>query len=259
MIYAAFSVHRDLEKISANYAENESFEERKNRIMDKQGYKKLLLDYTKKAYSEKLFTGTSGNLSIYDRKENCIYITPSSTSYETMTVDDIVIINPDGDILEGDRAPSSEWRLHVAIYKQRKEVTSVVHTHSPYATAFAVADMQIPIILIEMVPFIGDSIQVAKFAIPGDEEVGQEAVKAMKGRKGCLLQNHGAVAAGENIESAYNTAVYIEDSAKIYYLSSTVGNAKVISDEQVEKFKLKLNMNVKEYDENVPEIMKKTS
>lgn len=212
--------------------------------MNKQEYKKLLLDYTKRAYKDKLFAGTSGNLSVYDRANDYIYITPSSTPYETMTREDIVIINVTGEVIEGKLLPSSEWKLHTVIYKERPEINAVVHTHSQYATAFAVADMSIPLILVEMLPFIGDNIQVAGFALPGEQEVGTEAVKAMKGRKGCLLKNHGAVAAGENIDSAYTTAVYIEDAAKIYYLACTVGKAEEIPPEQIEKYNLKVRGSV---------------
>ncbi len=177
--------------------------------MNREKYREILLAYTKKAYENKLFAGTSGNLSIYDDENDCIYITPSSIPYENMECEDMVVITMDGTVLEGKHQPSSEWKLHANIYKERKEIKAVVHTHSPYATAFAVANMPIPMILVEMLPSIGDAVQVAGFALPGDEKVGIEAVKALEGRKGCLLKNHGAVAIGEEIESAYITAVYI--------------------------------------------------
>ena len=81
---------------------------------------------------------------------------------------------------------------------------------------------------------------MAGFALPGDEKVGIEAVKALEGRKGCLLKNHGAVAIGEEIESAYITAVYIEDAARIYYLASTVGTVGEIPKEQLEIFRQRM-------------------
>lgn len=208
--------------------------------MNKQNYREILLAYTKKAYENKLFAGTSGNLSIYDDENDCIYITPSSIPYENMECEDMVVITMDGTVLEGKHQPSSEWKLHANIYKERKEIKAVVHTHSPYATAFAVANMPIPMILVEMLPSIGDAVQVAGFALPGDEKVGIEAVKALEGRKGCLLKNHGAVAIGEEIESAYITAVYIEDAARIYYLASTVGKVGEIPKEQLEIFRQRM-------------------
>ncbi len=208
--------------------------------MNREKYREILLAYTKKAYENKLFAGTSGNLSIYDDENDCIYITPSSIPYENMECEDMVVITMDGTVLEGKHQPSSEWKLHANIYKERKEIKAVVHTHSPYATAFAVANMPIPMILVEMLPSIGDAVQVAGFALPGDEKVGIEAVKALEGRKGCLLKNHGAVAIGEEIESAYITAVYIEDAARIYYLASTVGTVGEIPKEQLEIFRQRM-------------------
>ena len=208
--------------------------------MNREKYREILLAYTKKAYENKLFAGTSGNLSIYDDENDCIYITPSSIPYENMECEDMVVITMDGTVLEGKHQPSSEWKLHANIYKERKEIKAVVHTHSPYATAFAVANMPIPMILVEMLPSIGDAVQVAGFALPGDEKVGIEAVKALEGRKGCLLKNHGAFAIGEEIESAYITAVYIEDAARIYYLASTVGTVGEIPEEQLEIFRQRM-------------------
>ena len=124
--------------------------------MNREKYREILLAYTKKAYENKLFAGTSGNLSIYDDENDCIYITPSSIPYENMECEDMVVITMDGTVLEGKHQPSSEWKLHANIYKERKEIKAVVHTHSPYATAFAVANMPIPMILVEMLPSIGE-------------------------------------------------------------------------------------------------------
>lgn len=208
--------------------------------MDKQKAKQLVLETTKRAYALGLFAGTSGNLSIYDAEKDEIYITPSSTPYETMQVEDIVTIDCEGHVLEGALQPSSEWRLHTAIYKARPDAKAVVHTHSPYATAYATMDKPIPMILVEMLPFIGDTVKVARFALPGDPAVGTEAVRALEGRKGCLLQNHGVVAIGEDLPAAFTTAVYIEDAAKICYLADTAGKPNPIPEEQIELFRARM-------------------
>lgn len=123
--------------------------------MEKQEAKQLVLETTKRAYAMGLFAGTSGNLSIYNSAKGEIYITPSSTPYETMQAEDIVTIDLEGHVLEGELLPSSEWRLHTAIYKARPDAGAVVHTHSPYATAYATMDKPIPIILVEMLPLSG--------------------------------------------------------------------------------------------------------
>ena len=208
--------------------------------MDKQKAKQLVLETTKRAYALGLFAGTSGTLSIYNAEKDEIYITPSSTPYETMQVEDIVTIDCEGHVLEGALQPSSEWRLHTAIYKARPDAKAVVHTHSPYATAYATMDKPIPMILVEMLPFIGDTVKVARFALPGDPAVGTEAVRALEGRKGCLLQNHGVVAIGEDLPAAFTTAVYIEDAAKICYLADTAGKPNPIPEEQIELFRARM-------------------
>lgn len=212
-------------------------EKRKVAIMEKQEAKQLVLETTKRAYAMGLFAGTSGNLSIYNSAKGEIYITPSSTPYETMQAEDIVTIDLEGHVLEGELLPSSEWRLHTAIYKARPDAGAVVHTHSPYATAYATMNRPIPMILVEMLPFIGDTVKVARFALPGDPAVGTEAVHALEGRKGCLLQNHGVVAIGEDLPSAFTTAVYIEDAAKICYLADTAGVPNPIPEEQIALFR----------------------
>lgn len=208
--------------------------------MEKQKAKQLVLETTKRAYALGLFAGTSGNLSIYNTEKNEIYITPSSTPYETMQVEDIVTIDCEGHVLEGTLQPSSEWRLHTAIYKACPDAKAVVHTHSPYATAYATMDKPIPMILVEMLPFIGDTLKVARFALPGDPAVGTEAVRALEGRKGCLLQNHGVVAIGGDLPAAFTTAVYIEDAAKICYLADTAGKPNPIPEEQIELFRARM-------------------
>lgn len=196
--------------------------------------KQELLKYTKQSYDEALFAGTSGNLSAYDADGGVMLITPSSVAYPTMTDDDIMALTLDGTILEGCHRPSSEWRMHTEIYKARPEIGSIVHTHSPYATSFAVSNETIPVILIEMIPFLGGDIQVAKFALPGTAEVGIEAIKKLKDRNSCLLANHGTVAIGANLSQAHIRAVYVEDAAKIYSLAKGNGNVVVIPDEYVQ-------------------------
>ncbi|MBR2830417.1 MAG: class II aldolase/adducin family protein, partial [Solobacterium sp.] len=138
--------------------------------------------WTKQSYAEKLFAGTSGNLSMYDPDSGIMTITPTSIPYETILPEDMVAMKLDGEVVDGHYAPSSEWRLHAEIYKAFPEAGAVVHSHSPYATAFAVAHQSIPVILIEMVPFLGGDVPLAEFAVPGTDAVGLNAVAAMQER-----------------------------------------------------------------------------
>lgn len=196
--------------------------------------KKLVLEYAKKAYHEKLMAGTSGNMSIYDRESGLMVITPSSVDYETMQLDDIMVITLDGEIVEGVHRPSSEWRMHAVMYREKPEVNSVVHTHSPFATSYAVSHENIPVILVEMIPFLGGDIGIADFAFPGTPNVGENALNALKERNGCLLANHGVLAVGPSLEKAYIRAVYIEDAARIYHYAKGNGQVILVSEKDIQ-------------------------
>ena len=192
-------------------------------------YKKLLVAYGKKLLDKKLVAGTSGNLSLRG-KDDEIYITPSGMDYLEITEDDIVKINFMGEILEGDKKPSSEWMMHVEIYKNYPNYNAIVHTHSPIATAFAVSRKKIPLILIEMKPFLGGEIEVAPFKPSGSLELAKSLIQYLKKSNSCLLANHGVVSCGKNIESAFLSAEYVEDAAKIYYYSLNIGDPKIIEE-----------------------------
>ena len=197
--------------------------------------KQHLVDMAKKAFADKMFAATSGNLSIYDRENNRMYITPGSYPYEIMTADDVMVIDLDGNILEGPHKPSSEWSMHAAVYRANENAGAIVHTHSPYATAFAINNMPIPVVLYEIVFFLGGDIPVAEGAIPGTDAVGENCVKVLKDRYGCLMGNHGALAYGDTLERAYTRALYIEDAAKAYSIALSHGPVKVIESTEVQK------------------------
>ena len=175
------------------------------------------------AFREGLFSGTSGNMSCCLREEGRMLITPTSVRYDVMRAEDIVVMRLDGTILEGHLQPSSEWRMHAAIYEKKPGVSAVFHTHSPYATAFAVNRQTIPAVLIEAFAFLGGDIRCADYATPGTREVGLNALPALEGRMGCTLANHGVLAVGEDLQQAYLNAEYVEDVARIYSLARAVG------------------------------------
>jgi len=196
--------------------------------------KKQVLEHVQQAYRSSLMAGTSGNLSVLT-EDGKMVITPSGINYMTMTVDDVMVIDLDGKILEGPHRPSSEWPMHAEIYKNRPEVRSVVHTHSPYATAFSVVNEPIPLILIEMVYFLLREVPVAPVATQGTISVGEGVVEALKNGVACLMQNHGAVTVGRDLPEAYIRTEYVEDAAKIYHMARTVGTPTLIPDEIVKE------------------------
>ena len=129
----------------------------------------------------------------------------------------------DGTVLEGESRPSSEWRMHAVLYQSRPDIGAVFHTHSPYATAFAVTHQDIPAVLIEAHLFLGGEIRCAPYATPGTREVGEYACSVLEGRGGCTLANHGVLAVGASLEQAYLRAEYIEELAKINCLAKQIG------------------------------------
>ena len=193
-----------------------------------QNIKENVQRIAQKSSREGLVAGTSGNVSCYDREEELLYITPSNLDYREMRPEDIMVIRLDGSVVEGKHKPSSEWRLHAEIYKHKQDVNSVIHTHSPYATGFAIVGERIPLVLVEMLPFLGGDIPVAEFGLPGTDEVGIHAANAMKCRNAALLENHGVAAAGKTVEQAYLRAVYVEDAAKAYHFAKLMGTPKRI-------------------------------
>ena len=188
-----------------------------------QKLKQEIVDRSLHAFHEGLFSGTSGNMSCFLREEGKMLITPTSVRYDVMKADDIVVMRLDGTVVEGHLQPSSEWRMHAAVYESCPEFSALFHTHSPYATAFAVNHQTIPAVLIEAHVFLGGDVRCAEYATPGTREVGLNAVPALAGRGGCTLANHGVLAAGENLEEAHLRAEYVEDLARIYTYARGIG------------------------------------
>ena len=191
--------------------------------------RQLIVKMSKQAFEQKLFAGTSGNLSVYEREKDRLYITPSGVRYETMLEEDVMVIRLDGTVLEGKHLPSSEWRLHAQVYKNDASIGAIVHTHSPFATAFAVNRQPIPATLTEMFPFLGGQVECAAYAKPGTDEVGINALPVLSGKGGCLLANHGVLAIGRDMAQAYIRAEYIEDTARVYTIAKAIGEPVILS------------------------------
>lgn len=191
----------------------------------------------------KLVAGTSGNVSYYDRQRQVMYITPSNMDYGIMTSDDIVEMDLDGHV-KGDKKPSSEWRLHAGIYKNHERFTAVYHTHSTYATSFSVIGEGIPIILVEMIPYLGGDIPLASFALPGTDDLPNSVVEPLAKRNACLLENHGVIVAGTRLDQVLTRAIYVEDAAEIYHKARSIGKPNLVPQDGIknmaEKYGLEL-------------------
>ncbi|MDR2407524.1 MAG: class II aldolase/adducin family protein [Bacteroidales bacterium] len=179
------------------------------------------------ARASKLLTATNGNFSVCIPGKKEILITPTSLQYDLLTSEDIVRISFDGQVLEGSRSPSSEWRMHVAIYNNLG-VMAVLHTHSPYATALSVARVNIPVILDEMSIWFNGEIGVADYTKPGTTEVGLSALPFLKSSHACLLANHGTLAAGADVQEALDLSLHLEAISEIFVISQKAGTPFII-------------------------------
>jgi L-fuculose-phosphate aldolase len=172
-----------------------------------------------------LAVGTSGNVGAR-LEDGRIAITPSTMAYGDLTPDDIVIVEPDGAPSAGRRRPSSELPLQLAVFRARPDIRAIVHTHSPYATTFAVARRPIPAVHYVMAQLVApghDAVNVARYATFGTEALGRSAVAALGDDAAVLLASHGAIAVGTTLASAFERAERVEELAALTWRSEQIG------------------------------------
>lgn len=194
--------------------------------------RKKVIETARKMLKYGLTTGTWGNISIRNN-EILVAITPSGVDYETMIPEDVVIVDLTGKVIDGNLKPSSETPMHLAVYRERPDVQAIVHTHSPYASAFAVLGKEIPVVLAEMAFVVGGSVQVTPYCRPGSPDLGKETVRCLRDRAGVLLGNHGVVAIGRNVDEALTAAMVIEDGARIYQMAAVMGAPRLVPEDEV--------------------------
>jgi L-ribulose-5-phosphate 4-epimerase len=184
-----------------------------------------------------LVAWTSGNISARDPETGLVVIKPSGVKFPDLTPNNMVIVDLDGNIVEGDHKASSDTASHCYIYRHMPEVNGVVHTHSRFATAFAVLGREIPCVTTAMSDEFGGPIPCGGFALIGGEEIGAEVVKALadSNSPACLLQSHGVFATGANAEKAVQAAVMTEDNAAIVWAALQMGTPLTIVEEDIAK------------------------
>ncbi len=191
----------------------------------------------KAIFAKGLVEAGEGNVSIRNGKKEELFITPSFNQYTTLKKDEIVHMNFDGTSLSSGKLPSTEVKMHIAIYQSRPKVQAVIHTHSIYATLLSVVQKNIPILMEEMYIFIGGSIDVSRFGKAHTEEIGNVALNALGIKNAALLENHGVIVCGKSIDHAVKFAELVEKLAKIYWGALQIGEPKVISEEHLDRFK----------------------
>lgn len=195
--------------------------------------KKNVCLVAKKAQKENLCIHMSGNFSILDKETNYIVVTPSGVDRETLSYDDMIVMDTNGTIIENksNLKPSSETLVHMEIYKQRKDINAIAHTHSSYATTMAILNKKIPAIVYEcgVLKLTKGYVPIAPYGRPGTIELAQSVIDVCKEADVFLLEKHGAVTVGKDMDDAYLKAVYLEEIAKLYHLSLTISDGSDIN------------------------------
>lgn len=177
--------------------------------------------------------GTSGNISA--RYGDRMLITPSATPYEAIEPEMVASMPLEGEYgsWTGPLKPSTEWRFHLDIMRARPDVGAIVHTHSTYATVLGIARKPIPACHYMIAAFGGMDIRCADYATYGTKELSVNALKALEGRTGCILANHGMIATGATLEKAMWLAVELETIARQYYLSLSIGGPVLLTEADI--------------------------
>ncbi len=178
---------------------------------------------------------TGGNISARDPETGLVVIKPSGVRYEVLRPEDHVVVNMDGVVVEGALKPSSDTTSHLYIYRHRPDVNGIVHTHSPYATAFAALGRPIPCCLTAIADEFGGPIPCAGFALIGSEAIGKQVVEHIGSSRAVLLKQHGVFTIGETAEAAVKAAVMVEDVAKTVWLALQMGEVEALDPEAVEQ------------------------
>lgn len=199
-----------------------------------------IVQYGKILVKSNLTKGTGGNLSIFNREKGLMAISPSGIDYFQTKTEDVVVLDLQGNIIEGDKEPSSEYGMHRIFYEKREDIDAIIHTHTMYATTLGCLNWNLPPVHY-MVALAGLDVRCAKYATYGTEELAQNAYEAMKDRYAVILANHGLLAGSSDLANAFNITEEIEYCSELYYRTKAIGEPVILPKEEmilmIEKFK----------------------
>ncbi|GCF93171.1 fuculose phosphate aldolase [Enterococcus florum] len=200
--------------------------------------KQQIVDYGKKLIDSGLTSGTGGNVSIFDPNTQLMAISPSGIDYAETTGRDVVLMDLTGNVVEGERKPSSEWQMHLIYYQKRgEEIGAVVHAHSTCSTILATCRKELPATNYMIALAGGNNVRCSEYATFGTRELAEASFEAMKDRYACFLANHGLLTCGKDIQTAFSTAVEIERLAGLHIGATLLGGAVVLPDDEMERMK----------------------
>ena len=192
----------------------------------------LIVEYGQKLIRAQLTTGTGGNLSLMNREENLVAIKPSGVDYFAMQPEDVVVVDLDGNKVDGKLKPSSEISFHVGLLKKRADINAVVHTHQVYATTIACMGWELPAVHY-LVGLAGNEVPVAPYATYGSKELSDNILNSIGHYNACLMANHGIVTVGADLGAAFAVAEELELVSRLYYQTKCIGEPVILSDEEM--------------------------
>ncbi|WP_312470587.1 L-ribulose-5-phosphate 4-epimerase [Neobacillus sp.] len=167
---------------------------------------------------------TSGNVSARDPESNLVVIKPSGVHFEDLTPENLTIVDLDGNVVEGDLAPSVDTESHLYVYRHRSDIHGITHTHSPYATCFAIRGKSLPIYTTTSAAVFGGEIPISDLAAVGEKAIGAEIVKKIGDNSALLLKSHGVFTVGKSSTASLKAAVILEETAQSVHYALSLGN-----------------------------------
>ena len=197
--------------------------------------RQAVLDVAKEMVACGLVEGTAGNVS-GRLPSGHVVLTPSSLDYDVMKLDDLVVTDMDGNLIEGDRPPTTEKVLHLACLRRHSDIGAVLHCHALFASMFAVARRPIPCVIEEVDIYVGGDIPVAEYQLTGSEELANEVSKYFDDRGAVLMANHGLLSVGKNPADGLKVARVVERTAEIVWGSMTLGGPAPLPQSTLDRF-----------------------
>ncbi len=197
--------------------------------------KERVMNVVRKLMKANINPLTQGNISCRDTETGLVIITPHDYPYEIMTVDDLVVLDIDGNVVEGKRVPSCEAPVHLSVYKKRPKVNGVVHTEPIYTNAFGIAGRPIEPCFVNMGICAGGAVPIMPFEDSGSYEFAEKMLKLMEGRNAIVWACHGLLTVGPTVEDAFKCTVMVEQGAQINYVALSLGTPYVIGQKKLDQ------------------------
>ncbi|WP_333826517.1 class II aldolase/adducin family protein [Pararhodobacter sp.] len=182
-----------------------------------------------------LVVGSGGNVSGRDPESGLVVIKPSGVKFAKLTPDTMVVVDLDGNVVEGTLRPSVDTGIHLYLYRHRPDIAGIAHTHSPYATSFAARGERIPAVLTPITHMIGRDVPCSRYATPGEVDTGAAILEAAAGGYAALVRAHGVFTMGKSAAEATAIAMYLEEAAKTTHLAMLRGPVEELSQQEIDR------------------------